>query len=107
MLLMGWVDPPKYFCAISETLTDVANALVHNFIPVPAYGVIAAIPETGPVPPYTLYSLTHINCYMDDVLTAVPGGGRPKTRGLRRHDPGPKMAFSVLARRNQGVCQCE
>ena len=30
VLQMGWVDSPKYFCAISETLTDVANSLVHT-----------------------------------------------------------------------------
>ena len=28
VLLMGWVDSPKCFCALLETLTDVANALV-------------------------------------------------------------------------------
>ena len=32
MLPMVWVDLPKYFCAISETLTDVADALVHKSI---------------------------------------------------------------------------
>ena len=28
VLLMGWVDPPKFFCALLETLTDVVNTLV-------------------------------------------------------------------------------
>ena len=35
-----------------------------------AYGSITAIPETGPGPPHTLDSLTHIGFYMDDVITS-------------------------------------
>ena len=35
VLPMVWVGSPKYFCAILETLTDVANALVHMLLPVP------------------------------------------------------------------------
>ena len=58
---MGWVDSPEYFCAISETLIDVANSLVHTLLPVPAYGAILEIPDTGPGPPHTMDSLTHIN----------------------------------------------
>ena len=77
---MGWVDSPEYFCAISETLTHLANSLVHTLLPVPAYGAILVIPDTGPGPPHTIDSLTHINWYMDDVITAVQGGGgRPTT----------------------------
>ena len=30
VLTMGWVDPPKYFCEFSETLTDLVNELVHR-----------------------------------------------------------------------------
>ena len=43
VLPMGWVDSPKYFCTFSETLTDVANALVHTPLPVPAYSAILGI----------------------------------------------------------------
>ena len=68
------VNPPKYFCALSETLTDVANALLHTSLPVPSYGVISEIPETVPSPPHTIDIPTHINCYMGDVITAVQGG---------------------------------
>ena len=71
MLLMGWVDPPKYFCAIIETLTIVDNALVHTSLPVLAYGAISEIPENIPGPPHTMYSLTHTNCYLEHVITAV------------------------------------
>ena len=74
VLPMGWMDSPKYFCAISETLADVVNALVHTALPVPAYGAILEILETSLGPPHTLDSLTHIDCYMDDVITAVQGG---------------------------------
>ena len=48
VLPMGCVDSPNYFCAFSETLTDVANALVHTSLPVPAYGAISEIQGTGP-----------------------------------------------------------
>ena len=71
---MGWVDSPKFFCAFSETLTDVANALVDTYLPVPSYSAISEIPETRPGPPHTPESLTHIGCYMDDVISAVQGG---------------------------------
>ena len=69
-------------------------------LPVPAYDVVSTITETGPGPPHTMDSLTHINCYMDDVIT-----DRPTTRGLQRHGPGTEMAFSVLAWQNQGFYQ--
>ena len=65
--------PPKVFCAFLETLTDVANALVDTDLPVPSYGVISEIPETGPGPPHTPDILTHINFYMDDVISVVQG----------------------------------
>ena len=90
---MGWVDPIKYFYAFSEALTDVANALVHTSILVPAYGAISEIPETGPGPPHTIDSLTHINCYMEDVITAVQGGGRPPEQIIQHHGLGTEMDF--------------
>ena len=80
VLPMEWVDSPKYLCAFSEALTDVANALVHTLLPFPAYSAILAIPETGPVSPHTIDSLTHIGCYMDDMITAVQGGQTGNTK---------------------------
>ena len=74
VLTMGWVNSPKYFCAFSETLIDVVNDLVHTSLTVLAYGANLEIPETGPGPPHTINSLAHIDCYMDDVITAVQGG---------------------------------
>ena len=74
VLPMGWVDPAKFFCMLLETMTDVANALVHAMLPVPGYVAITKTPETGPDLPHTLGSLTHIYCYMDDAITAVQGG---------------------------------
>ena len=59
---MVWVDSPKFFCALSETLTYVANAMVGADLPVPAYGAISVLPSTEPGPPHTLESLTHIDC---------------------------------------------
>ena len=55
------MDSPKHFYPISEPLTDVASALMRKLLLVPEYESIAAIPETGPGPPYTLDSLTHID----------------------------------------------
>ena len=71
---MGWVDSPKFFCVFSETLTDVGNALVHKLLPVPGYGAIANILETGQGPPHTLDNLTHIYCNIDDIITVVRCG---------------------------------
>ena len=80
VLPMGWVDSPKFFCAFSETLTDVANALVDADLPVPAYGAISALPATEPGPPHTSASLTHIDCYMDDVIAVAQGGAERQHR---------------------------
>ena len=74
VLPMGWVDSPNLFCAFWEPLTDVENALVDTDFPVPSYGAILEIPSTGTGPPHTLQSLTHIDCYMDDVISVVYGG---------------------------------
>ena len=52
----------------------MANALVHTLLPATAYGAILAIPETSPGPPHTIGSLTHIDCYMDNMITAVQEG---------------------------------
>ena len=52
----------------------MANALVDIDHPVPSYGAISDIPATGPGPPHTPESITHIDCYMDDVISAVQGG---------------------------------
>ena len=70
----------QVFCAFSETLTDVDNALVDAYLPVPSYGTISALPATEPPPPHTLVSFTHINSYMDDVIAAVQGGAERQHR---------------------------
>ena len=80
VLPMGCVDSPNYFCAFSETLTDMANALVHTLLPVPAYGVILVVLETGLGPPHITDSLMHIDCYMGDVIIAVQGGADRKRK---------------------------
>ena len=71
VLLMGWVESPKFFCAFLETLIDVENSLVDTDLPVPSYGAISKIPATGPGPPHTPKILTHIDCYMDGVISVV------------------------------------
>ena len=79
ILPMGWVDSPKFFCAFSETLTDVENDMVDADLPVLAYGRISMLPSTEPPPFQTPENLTHINCYMDEVISAIRG--RPRTNG--------------------------
>ena len=71
---MGWVDSLNFFCASLETLTAVADTLVNTDPKVPSYGAISETPLTSPGLPHTLKSLTHIHCYMDDVISAVQGG---------------------------------
>ena len=44
---------------------DAANTLVDTELPVLSYGAISKIPS--PPHTHTNESLTHINCYMDDV----------------------------------------
>ena len=97
-----WVDSPKFFCALLETLVGVVNDLVHTSVPVLGYSAIAKIPETNLGPPHTLDSLTHIYCYMDDVITSVQGCPKRTTPSLLRHFPGPQMTLPILARRNKG-----
>ena len=53
VLAMGWVDSPKFLCAFSDMLKDVANALVNTELPVQAYGDISKIPAPFPLPPTT------------------------------------------------------
>ena len=50
VLPMGWLDSPKFFCAISETFPDAANALAETELPITAYGPIAKILITRPAP---------------------------------------------------------
>ena len=74
VMMMGWVDEYKFFCALSETLTDTADALLDTDLTILAYGVISKITSTGSPPYHTCESLTHIYCYMNDVISAVQGG---------------------------------
>ena len=59
VLPMGWVDSPKFFCAFSETLTDLANTPVDTELPIPDYGDIAKIPTPPSPPPHIHPRDTH------------------------------------------------
>ena len=74
VLPMRWIDFPKLFCAFLKTLTDVANALVNSELPVLSYVTISEIPPNRSVPPHTPERLTHIYCYMGDVISVLQGG---------------------------------
>ena len=54
-------------------MVDVENTLVDIDLSVPSYVAISEIPVTGTGPPHTPESLTHIDCYIDDVISAVQG----------------------------------
>ena len=71
---MGWVYPPKFFYAFSETLTEVANAIFDMSLPFSWYVPITKIPNTVTGPLHTSYSHNHIYLYMYDFITAVQGG---------------------------------
>ena len=64
-------DEGKIICIDLVLPMGWVNALVNTDLPVPSYGAISEIPETGPGPPHTPESLTNIDCYMDDVISAV------------------------------------
>ena len=98
---MGWVDPPKFFCALSTTLTDVANALIDTDLPVPAYGAISDLPSTGPVPPHTRRTLAHIDCYLNDIISAVQGGPERQHQVFNRKVCALKCLFPSLPGRSK------
>ena len=50
VFLVVWVDSPNFFCILLEILTDVVNALIDMALPVPEYGTIGMISDTGPGP---------------------------------------------------------
>ena len=50
------------------------NSLLQTFLLVPGYEAITNISKTGPGPPHTLYILTHLDYYMDDMIEVVQGG---------------------------------
>ena len=52
----------------------MAYALVDTDLLVPAYGAISNLISTGPGPQQIRKSLTHSDCYMDDVISTVQGG---------------------------------
>ena len=68
VLPMEWVDLPKFFCMFSKTLTDMTKTLVDTDLLVRPYGAISEIPSTGPGPLHNPESLTHIYCYIDNII---------------------------------------
>ena len=77
---MGWVESSKFLCDFLETLTDVDTTMVDTDLPVLSYGAIFDLLSTGMGPPHTWRILTHIDCYMDDVISAVQVGPEQQHR---------------------------
>ena len=56
VLLMGRLELSKFFCAFSDMMTEMVNALVDTELLVREYGFITKIPTTRlhpPPPPHT------------------------------------------------------
>ena len=75
---MGWVESPKVFCDLSETLMYVVNVIINKSLLVPGFGSISKIPNTGLGLPQTWDILTHIDCYICDLITEVQCGPNHK-----------------------------
>ena len=48
VLPMGWVDSPPYFCALTETICDLANAKICTHTPTPQTHRLEALANTTP-----------------------------------------------------------
>lgn len=111
-LPMGWVDSPLYFCAVTETIADLANARKHHRVGLHRLDVLAdtlppaddVVPETKtvttallpkPLPtpkkPTTSFTLkcqlADFDVYVDHFLAAVQGAatGRKQVRRVLMH----------------------
>ena len=62
-----------YLYSFSETVVDVVTAMVSKYLYIQLYGDIANIYKTDEGPPHTPRSITHINFYMDEIITAYQG----------------------------------
>ena len=71
---MGWVESPKVFCALLETLTGVSNYIIYTLIMLPRYRAISDIPNTGPGLSHILDSLTNIYSYLYYFIILVQVG---------------------------------
>ena len=56
VLPMGQVESTKFFCDISDNMTDVKNAMVNTEIHVLACDTITKIPATAPPLPLTSHA---------------------------------------------------
>ena len=104
---MGWVDSPKFFCDFLETLTNVANYMVNTDLPVPDYGDISNLPSMETDPHHTRRSLTHIDCYMDNKISAVQGGTEQQHRVFNSTVRDLKWTFPSLPGGIQILGECQ
>ena len=82
VLPMGWTESPPYFCSVTETIADLANALAHSTWSPPPHPLEAAAatypgPDTAttltaPVPPSSRLPVHR--------PVPVPSGPRPRRR---------------------------
>ena len=70
---MGWFNSPKFFCAFSDILMNMASTIVNILLLITWYDAIFNISNTGPGLSHTLDILTHIYLYINDVILAVQG----------------------------------
>ena len=82
VLPMGWTESPPYFCSVTETIADLANALTHSTWSPPPHplevaaatylGPDTATTLTAPVPPSSRFPVHR--------PVPVPSGPRPRRR---------------------------
>ena len=87
-----WVESPKFFCALSKTLTDVLNTLFDTALPVLEYGTIAEIPLL----PHVWERLSYIYYYMDDVISPVQGDPKRQHQAFDGTVCAPKWLFQYF-----------
>jgi len=100
VLPMGWVDSPPAFCAVTETVADIANNIPYQAAmpPHPMEGLVDTPPEPlddgGPReneahqgPPVLRpfrHPVRHIEIYVDDYVQQVQGVQHQRTQNTRR-----------------------
>jgi hypothetical protein len=103
-LPMGWVSSPPYFCAETETVADLANAIPNNTdlpthplehlantppapleLPIPASlgHRPLAVPESVPVLAPLKAPVHYHDIYVDDFMSIVQGNARKRTHHRR------------------------
>ena len=100
VLPMGWTQSPPYFCALTETVADVANRRLATGTPVVSRHRLEQVADTSPPPPpvqnreptipmsfnklhHHQRPLSYIDVFVDDFL-GLAQGDAPRRNRVRR-----------------------